>query len=81
MLNVLWIALPYWRCVEYRLAREWILKNMSLTRDVEVQLFEMTIRALGGLLSIYHLSQDEGFLSAAVSRFPFIVHRIKALPM
>ena len=40
---------------------------MSLTRDVEVQLFEVTIRALGGLLSIYHLTEDEGFLNAAVS--------------
>jgi len=40
---------------------------MTLTRNVEVQLFEITIRALGGLLSIYHLSGEEGFLSAAVS--------------
>jgi len=54
-------------CSEYALAREWILTNLSLTRDVEVQLFEVTIRALGGLLSIYHLTQDEGFLNAAVS--------------
>jgi len=54
-------------CSEYALAREWILNNMSLTRDVEVQLFEITIRALGGLLSIYHLTQDEAFLTAAVS--------------
>jgi len=42
---------------------------MSLTRDVEVQLFEITIRALGGLLSVYHLTEDKGFLDVAVSRF------------
>jgi hypothetical protein len=36
-------------------------------RDEEVQLFEITIRALGGLLSIYHLSGDDVFLTKAVS--------------
>ena len=52
---------------EYKLARDWIIENLSLTRDVEVQLFEITIRALGGLLSIYHLTEDDGFLTVAVS--------------
>jgi mannosyl-oligosaccharide alpha-1,2-mannosidase len=51
---------------EYGIARDWILNNMSLERDVEVQMFEITIRALGGLLSIYHLSADSGFLMEAI---------------
>jgi len=64
---VLNLMLICWCFTEYELARNWILANMTLTRNVEVQLFEITIRALGGLLSIYHLSGEEGFLSAAVS--------------
>jgi len=56
-----------YQCTEYELARGWILANMSLSTNVEVQLFEITIRALGGLLSIYHLTEDNGFLAAAVS--------------
>jgi len=52
------------------LAREWIVANLSFSRDVEVQLFEITIRALGGLLSIYHLTHDHAFLNAAVSICP-----------
>jgi len=49
---------------------------MSLTMDVDVQLFEITIRALGGLLSIYHLTNDKGFLSVAVSTVFLVVHRM-----
>ena len=49
---------------------------MSLTMDVDVQLFEITIRALGGLLSIYHLTNDNGFLSVAVSTVFLVVHRM-----
>ena len=49
---------------------------MTLKRNIEVQLFEITIRALGGLLSIYHLTEDEGFLRAAVSAFHLFVYQI-----
>jgi len=49
---------------------------MSLARNVEVQLFEITIRVLGGVLSIYHLTEDKGFLGVAVSRFDLIVQHI-----
>ena len=39
--------------------------NLDVNRDVN--LFETTIRVLGGLLSAYHLSKDEIFLDKAVS--------------
>ena len=62
----LYISL-YYMLSEYESAKEWISTKLSFDRDVEVQFFEITIRALGGLLSIYHLSQEEIFLQKAVS--------------
>lgn len=41
--------------------------KLSFERDHEVQLFEIVIRELGGLLSAYHLSGDKVFLDKAVS--------------
>jgi len=67
------VLLAFWWPVEYNTSRDWIVANMSLSRDVQVQLFEITIRALGGLLSIYHLTQEQGFLDAAVSKFSFFL--------
>ena len=40
---------------------------MNIKPNVDVNLFETTIRVLGGLLSAYHLSNDEVFLDKAVS--------------
>lgn len=48
------------------MAREWIASSLNFEYDGEVQLFEMTIRTLGGLLSAYHLTNDELFLNKAV---------------
>lgn len=42
-------------------------KQLRFQKDVDVNLFESTIRVLGGLLSAYHLSGDELFLRKAVS--------------
>lgn len=42
-------------------------KKLRFQKDVDVNLFESTIRVLGGLLSAYHLSGDELFLRKAVS--------------
>ena len=36
-------------------ARDWAAHNLSVTPDVHVNLFETTIRVLGGLLSAHHL--------------------------
>ncbi|CAF2379856.1 unnamed protein product [Rotaria sp. Silwood2] len=54
---------------EYTEAREWIEKNFdcdSNSVDKFNSHFEITIRILGGLLSIYHLTADELFLKRAI---------------
>lgn len=54
---------------EYEQAREWIEKSFdvdSSSVDKFNSHFELTIRILGGLLSIYHLTGDEIFLKRAV---------------
>ena len=51
---------------EYVEARVWVEDNLHFTTDKDVNLFETTIRVLGGLLSTYHLSHDRIFLDKAV---------------
>ena len=41
--------------------------DLSFEVSKDANLFEVTIRVLGGLLSSYHLSNDEMFLTKAVS--------------
>ena len=55
-------------CTEFELSRDWIAKNLTFARDVDVQLFEIVIRELGGLMSAYYLSNDQVFLDKAVSK-------------
>ena len=57
---------------EFREARRWVEKEMIVAPDKDVNLFETTIRVLGGLLSTYHLTQDKLFLKKAVRRFLMI---------
>src|SRR5947209_9694307 len=45
--------------------REYIAKNLSYDKDIEVQLFEITIRELGGLLSSYQITGDKRLLTLA----------------
>ena len=52
---------------EFAEAREWVSTELSFNKNVDVNLFETTIRILGGLLSTYHLSGDPMFLEKAVS--------------
>lgn len=52
---------------EFLEAREWVQNEMNIAQDKDVNLFETTIRVLGGLLSIYHLTGDTLFLNKAVS--------------
>lgn len=54
-------------CAEFAEARAWVEKELSFSKNVDVNLFETTIRVLGGLLSTYHLSGDQLFLDKAVS--------------
>ena len=53
---------------EFALARDFVAHNLTFAKDNDVQLFEIVIRALGGLLSAYHLSDDKVFLDKAVRR-------------
>ncbi|HTH51581.1 MAG TPA: glycoside hydrolase family 47 protein [Pyrinomonadaceae bacterium] len=45
--------------------REYIAKNLSYDKDIEVQVFEITIRELGGLLSSYQITGDKRLLTFA----------------
>ncbi|XP_053679886.1 endoplasmic reticulum mannosyl-oligosaccharide 1,2-alpha-mannosidase [Anopheles nili] len=51
---------------EYDEARTWIDKYLKFDVNREVNLFEVTIRVVGGLLSAYHLSGDRMFLDKAI---------------
>ncbi|ETN69272.1 glycosyl hydrolase family 47 [Necator americanus] len=44
---------------------EWIRDSLSFEKDIYVNLFETTIRTLGGLLSAYHLTGDRMFIAKA----------------
>ena len=50
---------------EAKSTREYIDKNLSFDKDIDVQNFEITIRLLGGLLSNYQLTGDEKLLKLA----------------
>nr|KYP57533.1 Mannosyl-oligosaccharide 1,2-alpha-mannosidase IA [Cajanus cajan] len=50
---------------QFERAKEWIAKSLSFDRNIEVSVFETTIRVLGGLLSTYDLSGDKVFLEKA----------------
>jgi mannosidase alpha-like ER degradation enhancer 2 len=45
--------------------REFIVKHLSFDKDIYVQNFEITIRHLGGLLSVYQLTGDKRLLALA----------------
>jgi hypothetical protein len=52
---------------EYTQARDWIENKLSFDKNQDVNLFETTIRVLGGLLSAYHLSgNDQLYLDKAI---------------
>ncbi|XP_051907062.1 endoplasmic reticulum mannosyl-oligosaccharide 1,2-alpha-mannosidase isoform X2 [Hippocampus zosterae] len=50
---------------EFAEAKQWIEKELSFNQNVDVNLFETTIRILGGLLSTYHQTGDQLFLNKA----------------
>lgn len=51
---------------EFQDARQWVESSLNLNQNVDVNLFETTIRVLGSLLSTYHLTGDQMFLDRAV---------------
>ena len=54
---------------EFDEARNWVEHEMVVGVDQDVNLFETTIRVLGGLLSTYHLTGDRLFYERAVSEW------------
>ncbi|CDK28960.1 unnamed protein product [Kuraishia capsulata CBS 1993] len=48
-------------------ARSWVKNELTYDFDYDVNVFETTIRMLGGLLSAFYLSQDEMYLDKAVN--------------
>ncbi|XP_007944749.2 endoplasmic reticulum mannosyl-oligosaccharide 1,2-alpha-mannosidase-like [Orycteropus afer afer] len=50
---------------EFEEATTWVLEKLHFQKDIQVNLFESTIRILGGLLSAYNLSGDSLFLEKA----------------
>jgi len=45
--------------------RQYLIDHLSFDQDVDVQVFEVTIRLLGGLLSAFQMSNDPKFLALA----------------
>jgi mannosyl-oligosaccharide alpha-1,2-mannosidase len=60
------IRAPLLPSPQKKLARDWVEVDLRLDQDVDVNLFECTIRVLGGLLSTYSLTGDTLFLDKAV---------------
>ncbi|XP_060534840.1 endoplasmic reticulum mannosyl-oligosaccharide 1,2-alpha-mannosidase [Cylas formicarius] len=50
---------------EYAEARDWVDKHLTFDVNRDVNLFEVTIRILGGLLSVYHFTKDDLYLKKA----------------
>jgi mannosidase alpha-like ER degradation enhancer 2 len=50
---------------EADVTREYIVRNLSFDKDIDAQLFEITIRELGGLLSSYQMTGDKRLLDLA----------------
>jgi uncharacterized protein YyaL (SSP411 family) len=50
---------------EAAVAKELILEGLSFDHDFQVQVFEVTIRLLGGLLTAYQMDSDPRFLELA----------------
>lgn len=46
---------------EFTEARKWVESSLNFEKDVFVNLFETTIRILGGLLTAFHFTGDELF--------------------
>ncbi|KAF0031196.1 hypothetical protein F2P81_015751 [Scophthalmus maximus] len=63
---------------EFEESKAWIEKELSFNKNVDVNLFETTIRVLGGLLSTYHLTGDQLFLDKAevVNEVMRLVHQL-----
>lgn len=62
---------------EFEESRNWIEQYLKFDINKDVNLFEVTIRVLGGLLSAYHFTGDKMFLTKAVSVYETSVYVYK----
>lgn len=53
--------------LEYLEVREWVDKFLIFDKDKDVNLFEITIRVLGGFFFVYYLINDDVFKEKVVS--------------
>ena len=51
---------------EFKEARDWVEHELHFNINKDVNLFETTIRVLGGLLATFHLTADKIFLDKAI---------------
>lgn len=65
-------AIIFW-FLEFEEAKKWVIDELNLGKSVDVNLFETTIRILGGLLSVYNLTGDQVFLDKAVRGFTSVI--------
>ncbi|CAN0381957.1 unnamed protein product [Laminaria digitata] len=61
-MDTLWLA---GETEEFARCLRWVNNSMDLDIDQNVNVFETTIRVLGGLLAAYHLSAEEILLRKA----------------
>ncbi|CAK8675021.1 unnamed protein product [Clavelina lepadiformis] len=69
---------------EYTEAREWIATKLSFDVNVDVNLFECTIRVLGSMLSAFHLTGDMLYKERAIDigerLMPALSRSVSAVP-
>ena len=86
-LKCVWYSSPFcmlrddsnvWFQDEFNEARDWVGTKLQFGINKDVNLFETTIRVLGGLLSAYHLSNEDevssvglGFLNPMSQAFAY----------
>ena len=61
---------------EFTQARDWVANSLSLDSDRYSNLYEITIKILGGLLSAYHLSGDQMFLTKVLLEQAFLTSTV-----
>lgn len=67
MIQTINIKMNIFILLEFTEARNWVSEHLKFDVNRDVNLFEVTIRTLGGLLSAYHLSADKVFLQKSVN--------------
>ena len=62
----------------YEEARTWVERSLDLTQNKDVNLFECTIRVLGGLLSTHALTKDPLFKTKAIDLGDRLMYAFKS---